>query len=169
MDEETMLARRAAAGDAAAFAMLVQRHEGPVRRFLRRLSGEGADDLAQEVFLKAWRMAGRWRGEAGYRSWLMGIAWNAFRTSRRADRRRTQREGAFEPEQAAGDANAKIDVERALAALGERERAAALLCFAEGCSHREAAAIMRLPLGTLKSILARARTALAAQLEMSHD
>jgi RNA polymerase sigma-70 factor (ECF subfamily) len=169
MDPEIILSRQAVAGDVRAFTELVRMHEGQVRRFLGRLTGEGADDLAQEVFVKAWRSAGHWHGKGAYKSWLLGIAWNEFLVARRSAKRRTERESAFEGRQLPGDANEKIDVARALAALGERERAAALLCFAEGYSHVEAATIMRIPLGTLKSALARARTALAARLEMSHD
>jgi len=167
MDQERDLARRAAAGDAAAFTALVRLHEAPVRRFLRRLSNDGAEDLAQEVFLKAWRRAGDWRGEGTYRGWLMRIAWTTFLGAHRAGGRRDARDfAAFEADAPARrDPEAAIDLERALAALSERERAAALLCFGEGCSHDEAAGIMGLPLGTLKSIVARARTALVARLE----
>jgi RNA polymerase sigma-70 factor (ECF subfamily) len=72
------------------------------------------------------------------------------------------------PEQAdasAGEREARIDIDRALARLPGRERAAALLCFGEGYSHGEAAAILELPLGTLKSVAARAKAALARELE----
>ena len=58
---------------------------------------------------------------------------------------------------------------RALAELGERERAAALLCFGEGHSHGEAAAILGLPLGTVKSLVARARRSMLAYLETKDD
>lgn len=172
MQDDADLARRAAAGDTAAFSALVRLHEGPVRRFLLRLArGNGGDDMAQEVFLKAWRYSGRWRGEGSYRSWLLGIAWTTFLEFRRAGGRRDarEREAAALLEPAAGDDAVRIDVARALASLGERERGAALLCFAEGCSHAEAATIMQIPLGTLKSVLARARTALAARLEPDHE
>lgn len=172
MDAEKELARKAAAGDTAAFSQLVRLHEGAVRRFLARLTrGDGADDLAQEVFLSAWRNGGRWRGEGSYRAWLMRIAWNSFLTRHRGQRRSSARDQLVFEENALPTSNpdAAIDVREALGALGERERAAALLCFGEGCTHCEAAEIMGLPLGTLKSILARARTALAARLEADHD
>ena len=165
MDQDSELARRAAAGDAAAFTALVRAHEAAVRRFLRRLAGEAADDLAQETFLKAWRMAGDYRGDGSYRAWLMRIAWTLFLGAHRARGRRDAREAAAPPPESRHDPDAAIDLERALAGLGERERAAALLCFGEGCSHAEAAAIMALPLGTLKSIVARARAALVETLE----
>lgn len=166
MDQDLALARRAAAGDSAAFTALVRAHEAPVRRFLRRLAGDSADDLAQETFLKAWRLAGHYRGEGRYRAWLMRIAWTQFLAAHRSRGRRDAREAAFAPgEEGRNDPDSAIDLQRALAGLGERERAAALLCFGEGCSHSEAAEIMALPLGTLKSVVARARAALIDRLE----
>ncbi|HET9810305.1 MAG TPA: RNA polymerase sigma factor [Sphingomicrobium sp.] len=169
MDEDLALARAAASGDAAAFARLVRTHEAAIRRFLTRLAGHSADDLAQEAFLRAWRLAGTFKGSGSYKSWLMGIAWTQFLASRRSDKRRAEREGQWKPEAAPPSPDRRIDIQRALSVLGERERAAALLCFGEGCSHSEAAAIMDIPLGSLKSIVARARSALAAQLETAND
>jgi len=169
VSDDANLAVKAAAGDVAAFSALVRAHEAAVRRFLNRLTGgEGAEDIAQEAFLRAWRSAGAWRGEGSYRGWLLRIAWTEFLSSRRAAGRRAARDHAafelgYSPQR---NADAALDLARALRALGERERAAASLCFGEGCSHAEAAEIMGLPLGTLKSILARARTALASRLEI---
>ncbi|MES2754430.1 MAG: RNA polymerase sigma factor [Pseudomonadota bacterium] len=167
MDERD-LAAGAAAGNAAAFTALVRVHEGAVRRFLARLTRGDADDLAQEVFVKAWARADRYRGDGSYRGWLFRIALSAFLDTRRGDGRRDAREQAFDAAPAAGDHDLRMDLDRALDRLPARERAAALLCFAEGCSHGEAAAVMVIPLGTLKSILARARTALTAELETAH-
>jgi RNA polymerase sigma-70 factor (ECF subfamily) len=135
-----------------------------VRGFLRRLAGHDADDLAQEAFLKAWRARGSWRGEGSYEGWLLRIAWRLFLSSRRV-RREEPIEGLDERVAAHGGPDARLAVGRALARLPERERAAALLCYAEGYSHGEAAAIMAVPLGTLKSLAARAKAALARELE----
>jgi len=170
VDDDARLAKAAAAGDAAAFSQLVRRHEGSVRRFLLRLSGQSADDLAQEAFIQAWRFGSTWRGTGTYRSWLIGIAWTQFLNARRADQRRTARESHWEEEMAVTvEPTVRIDVQRALAGLDERERAAAILCFGEDFSHSEAAAIMGLPLGTLKSIVARARARLTQKLEVLDD
>jgi RNA polymerase sigma-70 factor (ECF subfamily) len=143
----------------------VRRHERRVRAFLARVTrGEGADDLAQETFLKAWRMASAYRGEGSYEGWLLRIAWRQFLSSWR---KRTE-EAAEVPDMAdarAEGGDLRIDVERALDRLGPRERAAAMLCLGEGYSHGEAAEILGLPLGTLKSIVARAKGALVKHLE----
>lgn len=136
-----------------------------MRGFLARLThGDGADDLAQETFLKAWRSAGAWRGEGSYEGWLLRIAWRTFLSSRRGGREEPS--DAVDDRAAAGAGpDTRIDIERALALLSPRERATALLCFGEGYSHGEAAAILVLPLGTVKSLAARAKAALARSLE----
>lgn len=165
MEGDETLARRAAAGDVAAFTALVRRHERRVRAFLVRLTrGDGAEDLAQETFLKAWRSAGSWRGDGSYEGWLLRIAWRLF-LSRRRGRCEEPVEMPDLGDSAGTDQDARIDVERALAALPARERAAALLCLGEGYSHSEAAGILEIPLGTLKSVVARARESLARALE----
>lgn len=169
MDEDALLAKAASNGDAAAFAHLVRRHEASVRRFLSRLSGHSADDLAQDVFIQAWRLGGTWRESGTYRSWLMGIAWKQFLAARRADQRRIVRDSQWVDPTSPSDTILRIDVRQALNALTERERAAAILCYGDGYSHAEAAAIMGLPLGTLKSIAARARSRLAQRLEVTDD
>jgi len=159
--EDHDLAWAAARGDMEAFTALVRRHESQVRAFVARDGGrEGADDVAQETFLKAWRMAGAWRGEGSYRGWLLRIAWTTLVS---AKRRRRPEAG---PAEAAhyDSTDARIDAGRALARLSEAERGAALLCFGHGHSHQEAATIMGLPLGTLKSMVARARTKLIDHL-----
>lgn len=168
MDEDEALAHLAAGGDTAAFERLVRRHESSVRNFLRRVAREAADDLAQETFIRAWRSAHSFRGRGSYRSWLYRIAWRVFLSSRKppavdSDDAEPQREWHC-PDPATG-----IDIDRAMGALSERERAVAILCFAEGCSHTEAATVLGLPLGTVKSLVARARAKLISYLEPDHD
>jgi RNA polymerase sigma-70 factor (ECF subfamily) len=72
-------------------------------------------------------------------------------------------------EPAGENSDLRLDLERAMAQLPERERAAAVLCFAQGYSHGEAAEILDMPLGTLKSIVARARATLLQHLNGSHS
>ena len=109
-------------------------------------------------------MAAGWRGEGSYEGWLLRIAWRAFLSERRG---RRDEVGLEEAAIGGGgsDPDTAIDVDRALARLAPRERAAALLCLGEGWSHGEAANILDLPLGTLKSVVARARAQLIGHLE----
>lgn len=154
------MARRAAAGDLSAYGALVRAHEASLRRYTQRLAADEGDDIAQDALLAGWQKIGQWRGDGSFAAWLRRIA-----TRRYFDRQR--RAGArnfaqIDPNMAATDftPDRRIAVDRAMAALGPRERAAALLVFGERYSHAEAAAILGLPLGTLKSIVARARAAL---------
>lgn len=141
----------------------MRRHESAVRAFLVRAGGrEGAEDLAQETFLKAWRKAFAYRGEGSYRGWLLRIAWTSLISARRKTNLEVEETGLERGHDPGMDA--QIDAARALAGLDLRERAAALLCFGYGHSHAEAAEIMEVPLGTLKSIAARAKSKLAAKL-----
>jgi RNA polymerase sigma-70 factor (ECF subfamily) len=109
-------------------------------------------------------MASSFRGEGSYEGWLLRIAWRLFLSDIRS--RRSDEDGFESHAQAvpASDLAVRLDVDRALERLDPRERAAALLCFAEGYSHQEAALILEMPLGTLKSIVARARVQLTAVL-----
>ena len=163
---DAALVRAAADGSEHAFRALYRAYVRPVYWIAHGLVGNAADaeDVTQETFLAAWRKAGSWRGEGSYEGWLLRIAWRLFLSRRRVRREEPVETPDFGEAQRT-DHEVRIDVERALAALPARERAAALLCLGEGYSHGEAAAILELPLGTLKSIVARAREALARALE----
>ncbi len=169
MGGDNVLTQRAAAGDAAAFGVLVRQHQSKLRGFLRRLArGDAAlaDDLAQETFLEAWRKISQYRGEGSFIGWLCGIGWSRFLMERRK-RREEPVENADEtmgsdPRSAA---DAKLDLERAMARLAPAESAALTLCYAFGHSHGEAAEILNLPLGTVKSHVLRGREKLQALLE----
>ncbi len=163
-EEELALSRRAAAGDGAAFAMLVEKYERPLRSFLARMGAADADDIAQEAFLKAWRFAGSYDGRARYSTWLTRIAWRC-----RLDALRRHGGGGEEPVGEASESPAaRLDVHDMLARLSEKERAALVLCDGHGWSHGEAAELLDLPLGTLKSTVARAK-AKCREMWSAHD
>ena len=160
-DEDWALSQRVARGDRAAFQLLVLRHEGRVRAFLARAAGCDADDLAQEAFVRAWLRADDYRGQGHYAAWVMGIGWRLFLDQRRTARRRAaMAEGDGEAATSTDPrpaSDAAIDAERLLAVLSPQERAALTLCFGHGWSHGEAAEILGVPLGTLKSLVLRGR------------
>lgn len=152
-EEDLALSRRAAAGDKAAFATLVEKHERPLRAFLARTAGaELADDIAQEAFVKAWRAAAQYDGRARYSTWLTRIAWRC-----RLDELRKSRPRDFVAEPPAQELGERMAVDDMLARLSERERAALVLCDGHGWTHAEAAELLAMPLGTLKSTVARAK------------
>jgi RNA polymerase sigma-70 factor (ECF subfamily) len=138
-----------------------------VRSFLARLAGiHVADDLAQETFLRAWRHADRFRGSGSYVGWLLSIAWRVFLDAHKRHRTEQGRlDAAGPPEGRNIDPSVKVDVETLFAALDPDERAPLALCLGQGWSHAEAAEILALPLGTLKSRLARATAKCRKMLE----
>jgi RNA polymerase sigma factor (sigma-70 family) len=160
-DGDGALCRQAASGDRSAFAQLVARHEARLRGFLGHVAGpDRGDELAQEAFLKAWQSLGSFRGEAKFSSWLCAIGWRCFIDEVRRDRSEARRREAAalhseREERPAGDAC--IDLARALERLDAAERASLVLCEGHGWSHVEAAEILRVPLGTLKGTVARAK------------
>src|SRR5262245_64864532 len=99
--DEELVARAVATGDAAAFALLVERHQSAVRNWLRQLCRDPAqgDDLAQETFLAAWRNLASFAGTGRFSSWLMKIAYHAFlQASRRETHRRQLGDAWLAPE-----------------------------------------------------------------------
>lgn len=164
---EAETVRRAAQGDLAAFTELVHAHEAALRRYTRRLAGDDGNDLAQETLLAAWRALGQWRGKGTLASWLRTIATRKFLDQRRSAAGRVRFAQLDDGDLAAHEDSTeqRIGLQQALALLAPRERAAALLVFAEGHSHTEAAEILQLPLGTLKTLIARARAALVPLLD----
>jgi RNA polymerase sigma-70 factor (ECF subfamily) len=150
-------------GSDLAFNTLIDRHQQAVRAFLRRLLGNMADaeDLAQETFLTAWTHARSYRGDSSVRSWLCGIAWRKAKSAQRSWTRRCSRDTAAEltsPDDArSGSLEDRLAIRQALLTLPIEQRAAVTLCLVCGFSHSEAAAIIGVPLGTLKSHVSRGR------------
>jgi RNA polymerase sigma factor (sigma-70 family) len=165
---ETAWAHAARAGSADAFGRLVQMHQQALRAFLRRLSGNAADadDLAQEAFVFAWEHIGRFHPARPFRPWLFGIAWRKYRERKRSWLRLIKRESAAVQDQTSfvPDPGLKLDLVKATETLPVEQRAAVLLCLGAEFTHAEAAQALALPLGTVKSHVARGREKLAAAL-----
>ena len=166
-DQDAVLCGRAARGDRAAFAALVAKHERGLRGFLVRMgAADSADDIAQEAFLKAWRFAGQYDGRARFSTWLTRIAWRCYVD---LARRPKPEADVGAGESGGGDPAASAVVGDMLSRLGTVERAALILCEGHGWSHGEAAEMLGLPLGTLKSIVARAKAKCRAMWSEEHD
>ncbi|MDI7774423.1 RNA polymerase sigma factor [Asticcacaulis sp. EMRT-3] len=163
------LLQQAKKGSDAAFSRLVAEHQQAVRAFLRRLCvrPDDADDLAQEAFVTAWSRLDRLHDEARFRSFVCGIAYRKALNDRRRFHRAAARDTDWQdvrPQTASSTVDQKLAVERALMALPLDQRAAISLCVAGDYSHAEAAEILGLPLGTIKSHIQRGRHKLAELL-----
>jgi RNA polymerase sigma-70 factor (ECF subfamily) len=168
---EQAWAQAARAGSHQDFSRLVAAHQGALRAFLRRLCANAAeaDDLAQETFVFAWENIARFDPARDLRPWLFAIAWRKFRQSKRSWLRRLRRErAAIMEESFTPDPGLRLDLDAALRALAPEPRAAVLLCLGCDFSHGEAAQALEIPLGTVKSHIARARHVLQTALGEAH-
>ena len=179
--DAALIARAVVADDRYAFAELVRRHQSAVRACLRKLTSGNhalADDLAQETFVLAWRHLASYRHEARFSTWLHRIATNCWLADARRRKEELLGDQADEVADAAGTAFAtdaaapdhargatmKLDLERALAALSEGERAAIVQCYYNDLSHEEAAFALGIPVGTVKTHVLRGKQKLKSLL-----
>lgn len=173
MTDTELIARVLISDDRGAFGELVQRHHTALRHFLRHLTrGDAAtaDDLAQETFVLAYRQLTRFRGDARFQTWLFGIAHNQWRNARRRlgrteslDADTPTRPEPSEPSTVA-TSDLRHDLDAALVHLSTDERVALHLCFQQGHSHQEIAALLDQPLGTVKTNIARGKERLRSLL-----
>lgn len=149
----------ARSGDGQAFEELVRRNQGAVRRLMRQLCGDwaAADDFAQEAFVQAWRKLHGLRAPGAFGGWLRRIAVNVFLQHLRREDLLVQdpRETASLPATEKKDPTVKMDMERALARLRPGERLCVVLSHGQGLSHGQICSATGLPLGTVKSHIAR--------------
>lgn len=162
---ERAVVRRAQAGELAAFEQLYRENLRRVYALCYRLSGEAtlAEELAQDVFVRAWQKLGSFRGESAFSSWLYTLTVNVALSERRARRRRTARVMAtedptvFEKPEEPPRPELGVDLERAMQALPPGARAVFVLHDVEGYRHDEIAALIGVATGTSKAQLHRAR------------
>ena len=169
---ELRLVRQAQAGDLVAFERLYRDNERKVFGLCFRLSSDPAlaEELTQEVFVRAWRKLSSFRGESAFSSWLYPLTVNVALSERRSRRRRDARIVATEdpasleraPRSPAPEAG--FDLEKAMAALPPGARAVFVLHDVEGRTHEEIAQLLGLAAGTSKAQLHRARRLLREAL-----
>ena len=165
MQSDADLVRAVGQGDGAALAELCSRWDRRLYRFLHRCgSGDDADDLFQETWIRVVRSAPRFDAERRFSTWLFQIAVNLCR-----DWHRRPPPEPHDPDTLDGvapDAHARsgaaLDAERLLAALPEPQRAAVLLRYYHDLPEDEVADILDVPRGTVKSRLHTAMAALKA-------
>ena len=178
MDSDQSLVDQAAAGSRDAFDALVVRYRRRVYNLVRALTGgdSEAEDLVQDVFIRAYRAIGGFRGDSAFRSWLYRIAINVVHTH--VDRRRVRDAVLVAPSRddepmddvANGDDLEQTllrrqVIDRALGALPEELRVLVVLRDVQGLKYDEIAEIVKTPRGTVESRLFRARQRLRPMLE----
>ncbi|MCC8122178.1 MAG: sigma-70 family RNA polymerase sigma factor [Oscillospiraceae bacterium] len=182
MEQEIIL--RAKAGDQDAFALLVEQYQRRIYALTLRMTGnaEDAADLTQEAFVKAWRHLAQFQAESDFYTWLYRLASNTCIDFLRREKRHKQHvvtmsarygEGEqmfdlpdwrYAPEEVAAQNERQRAIFTGLQALPPDARQILYLREFEGLRYAQIAELLRLPMGTVRSRIARARLALRAYL-----
>jgi RNA polymerase sigma-70 factor (ECF subfamily) len=177
VDPDRTFVTQAAAGSREAFDELVRRYRRPVYSLVRALTGgdDDAEDLVQDVFVRAFRAVHRFRGDSAFKSWLYRIAVNVVHTHLQRRRTRDAFAGPRTIDAASSDVAdgdnleeamvRRQAIERALASLPEQLRVLVVLRDVQGLKYDEIAKIVKSPRGTVESRLFRARQQLRPMLE----
>jgi RNA polymerase sigma-70 factor (ECF subfamily) len=165
VDDLTALLIDARSGDRVALTAFVRATQSEVWRLARHLVGpDDADEVTQDTYVRAWKALPAFRGDASARTWLLAIARRACADAVRQHtrRRRLRARVAAEPAPAeAADATAiGSDLLELVGELPADRREAFVLTQVLGCSYDEAARIAGVPVGTIRSRVARARETL---------
>jgi RNA polymerase sigma-70 factor (ECF subfamily) len=170
--EEWRLVQAAQGGDLSAFERLYRENERKVFGLCFRMASDPAlaEELTQDVFVRAWQKLGSFQGRSAFSSWLYPLAVNVALSERRTRRRRTSREMAtddltpFERPEKPKAPDSSVDLERAMASLPPGARVVFVLHDVEGYRHEEIANMTGMAEGTSKAQLHRARRLLRERL-----
>lgn len=168
--DQALVARMRLNNDPRAFEQLVRRHQGLVRAQLRRLlhgDHAAADELAQEAFLLAWQKLDQFRGDARFSTWLYRVAYNCFLQARRKKSWPLDEvdDGEIQAQPVPNCAiDLQLDLDRAMQRLSSAEQSVLLHCVQLGLSHEEAAYVLTMPLGTVKTHVTRGKSKLKSWL-----
>lgn len=186
-NSDTALVERALNNDLAAFEQLVSRYQNKIIGFVARMLNDAdeAEDVAQEVFIKAYRSLDSFRGASSFSTWLYRIATNLCID--RARKRKRSPKSAYsldepidkddegsggrelpdwsaEPQQGVERDELRRQVRQTMAEMPEKLRTVLVMCDLQGMAYEEIAAALDCPIGTVKSRLFHARADLARRL-----
>lgn len=169
--------RRVQQGDTDSFEVLVRRHEKAIFNLVYRLLGnyDEAAEVAQEVFLSAFKSIHQFRGEANFSTWLYRIGLNHASTRRKSLQTSQQRhipldgteviaDGAVDPAKNVEHKEIQQRVQQALNSLDPEDARIVLLRDLQDIPYEDVAQMLDIPVGTVKSRLHRARQALKTSL-----
>lgn len=179
-DEDVRLMRLVARGDTMAFQQLIERHQTLVAGTVARMLGSNSEveDVAQQVFIRVWKSAGRYVPRAKFTTWLLKITRNlVFNEMRRSKREahvpiQTEAEETIQlrdettqsPDASLLESELQKAIEEAISELPETQRMALVLRRYEELSYEEIADVLDLSVPAVKSVLFRARTDLRERL-----
>ena len=180
--EDVRLMRMVAGGDTRAFEQLIERHQALVAGTVARMLGSNTDveDIAQQVFIRVWKSAGRYVAKAKFTTWLLKITRNlVFNEMRRAKRHPhlpvqidpeadeipLKDEQTSAPDATLLETELQAAIEKAISLLPETQRMALVLRRYEELSYEEIADVLELSVPAVKSLLFRARAELRERLK----
>lgn len=179
--EDVRLMRLISRGDTAALEELIERHQTLVIGTVARMLGSNSEveDIAQQVFIRVWKSAGRYEPRAKFTTWLLKITrnlvFNELRRSKRhahvpmqpapnADEIPIKDETAPAPDASLLETELQQAIEQAITGLSESQRMAVVLRRYHDLSYEQIAEVLDLSVPAVKSLLFRARTELRARL-----
>lgn len=169
-DEDFRLVEKAADGNQDAFKELFLKNVSKIHSLCLRISSDTfvAEELTQEVFIKAWEKLKTFKFESKFSSWLHSIAVNQFLMHLRSEKRRSQNTEEFSKDKNINNPkhinDIRMDIETAIKALPEQAKLVLVLHDIEGYKHNEIAKMMSIETGTSKAHLHRARKILREEL-----
>jgi RNA polymerase sigma-70 factor (ECF subfamily) len=170
IDIESQLVARAVEGDESAFEKLYRRHVSRIHSLVWRMTdADTADEVTQDVFVRAWDKLASFKGKSAFGTWLYRLAVNVVLSRRRKQRsERNYLIGDDAPLELASTRSTValvMDLEEAISRLPEGGRQIFILHDVEGWTHEEIGEQLGLATGTSKSQLSRARAALRRMLD----
>jgi RNA polymerase sigma-70 factor (ECF subfamily) len=186
-DDDAGFVARCRQGETEAFSVLVRRHQKKMLNIAYRMIGDydEACDVVQEAFLSAYRAIGKFRGDARFSTWLCGIVLNHSRSHMTLRAARSRREGAALDDPAKSEDGGFLNeprsreesvverlekrerdakVQECIGSLDGEQREVLVLRDIQGFSYEEIGVMLKLPQGTVRSRLFRARNALKDRL-----
>lgn len=188
LESDSYLVERALDGDVAGFEKLVTRYQNKIMGYVGRMTNgdrEEAEDITQEAFIKAYRSLDSFRGQASFSTWLYKIATNLCIDRARTRKRRPQQaysldepydkeddkggreiaDSRFEPSKGVERDEMRTIVRQTVAEMPEKQRQVLIMCDLQGMAYENIAAVLGIPLGTVKSRIFHARADLARRLK----
>ncbi|OFX14574.1 MAG: hypothetical protein A2Z18_11290 [Armatimonadetes bacterium RBG_16_58_9] len=177
VDIDQTVVRSLMAGEDSAYEAVVDSLYESVYRFALRLCGDSATagDVTQETFLAVWQDIKSFKGKSRFTTWVFGIAYRQVLSACRKQATETaaldrwQEPHSFEPQESLRSVNEALWIRAAVESLPDPCRHVVLLVHVQGLNYREAAQVLNVPVGTVKSRMNNAYSLLRCRLEKADE